>query len=155
MATDPDLARKAHLALIDLLWELRREERGVRQSGVPLNPFAVPGPQDTGIKTSENAPKQAPFRGVKPTKITREEGVSPAEAYVRSLGVDALMTQQVADELNISPQLVRKLRNNPSFKAPSMEVPFGTNVIYLYTPDDVAELRAYVMASRAPRPRST
>jgi len=140
----------AHLAMTDYLHELRRQEKGARKVDNPkptTNPFEVPVYQDTGIKTTPEASTKA-------KKITRVKGEAPAIAYVRSLGIDALVSSQVADEVGMSVQLVRKLRKNPAFKAPSMEVEYGQTIIYLYTPEDVEELRAYWNRTRTPRPRS-
>lgn len=157
MASDPDLHIKAHRALIDLVYELRREAKGVRAGPPVTDPFAVPDwgpPKDTGIATSKTIETKS-FAGTRPAKVTRNQGESTAEAYVRSLGIEALMTTQVAELLGVSPQLVRKWRNDDSVSAPSLEVPFGKNVIYLYTPEDVAELRRKLVGSRTPRPRRT
>jgi hypothetical protein len=150
MRTPDDLPLAAHLALTDYLHELRRQEIGVKPVNTPkpaTNPFAVPVYEDTGLKTTPQA-------STKVKKIEYGEHEAPAIAYVRSLGIDAQVSSQVAEELGVSVQLVRKLRTSGDFKAPSLEVPFGKNKIFLYTPEDVEELRAYVQRSRTPRPRS-
>lgn len=149
MKTPDDLPLESHFAMTDYLHELRRQEKGVTVNAPKpaTNPFALPTFEDTGIKTTPSA-------STKVQKIEYQEREAPAIAYVRSLGIDALVASQVAKELNVSVQLVRKLRKDEQFTAPSMEVPFGTNVIYLYTPEDVEELRAYVQRSRTPRARS-
>lgn len=131
--------------MLDYLYELRRQSEGVTPvSNKPLisDPFQVPGGawKDTQAET-------------KVSKLKYAKGEAPAIAYVRSLGMDALVASQVADEINCSVQMVRKLQKDPGIKAPSYEVPYGKNKIYLYTHEDVEELRRYLLAQRQPRAR--
>lgn len=106
------------------------------------NPFATPQWRDTGMSAGKTA------------KLKYSKGEAPAIAYVRSLGIDGLVASQVADEIGCSVQLIRKLQKDPSFKAPSVEVPYGKNKIYVYTPADVEELRSYWTRQRQPRARN-
>lgn len=69
---------------------------------------------------------------------------SPVIEYVRSLGDEYLTTQEVADELGLSPNTIRKFAKDPDLRAPSYVAPFGKTVVRLYTPDDMEELRAYL-----------
>lgn len=69
---------------------------------------------------------------------------SPVQDYVRNLGEDYKTTQEVADALGISANYVRKLAKDDRFKAPSYVAPFGNKKVYLYTPEDVKELREYL-----------
>jgi hypothetical protein len=130
------------LALVDYLHELRRQDEGVVMTGKPLvaDPFQVPEYTDTQAKTRVAKLKYGP-------------GESPVIAYVRSLGMDALVASQVAVEVGCSVEMVRKLQKNPDLKAPSFEVPYGRNKIYLYTPEDVEEIRQHLLEQRKPRAR--
>lgn len=145
-----DLPAQARLAAVDYLAELRRQDEGVRQVGtskVPItDPFSIPPgvttPEwnDTGVTT-----------GV--TRLKYAKGEAPAKAYVRSLGIDGKLASEVADEVGCSVQLVRKLQKDPDIKAPSLFVPYGKNKIYIYTPEDVEEIRGYWRHQRQPRVR--
>jgi hypothetical protein len=134
-----DLPLQAHLALVDYLSELRRLDRGVMaRTDHLIDPFKIP--EDTGIKTNV-------------TRIKYEGRVAPSKAFVRSLGMDALVASEVAEELNVSPIHIRRLIDHPDLDAPSYVVPYGKNHIYLYTPEDVEELRKFIAKQRGPQPR--
>lgn len=142
---------KARVAMLDYLFELRRQQRGVRP--VPStsyidDPFKVP-------EQAKPLPETRPDTGVTShvTKLRYAKGEAPAMAYVRSLGMDAKVASEVAEELQVSTNLVRKWVKDPAVKAPSYEVPYGKNKIYLFTPEDVDELRAFQARQRTPLPR--
>lgn len=139
-----DLPKEARLAAIDYLTELRRQNEGVRQVGInrdPIpDPFQVPEWRDTGVTT-------------RTTKIKYKPGEAPAKAYIRSLGIEGLLASEVADEVGCSVNLVRKLQKDPDIKAPSLEVGYGKNKIYVYLPADVEEIRTYWNDRRTLRPR--
>jgi hypothetical protein len=106
------------------------------------DPFKVPEPrtpqyEDTGYPN-------------KVEKLHYEKGEAPAMAFVRSLGMDAKVASEVATELGVSTNLVRKWGKDPSLNAPTYEVPYGKNKIYLYTPEDVEELKAHINKQRTP-----
>lgn len=130
--------------MVDYLYELKRQNEGVRPVNANFisDPFKVPEWHDTKVPTRVE-------------KLKYEKGEAPAIAYVRSLGMNALVASQVADEIGCSVQLVRKLQKDKRVKAPSFEVPYGRNKIYLYTPEDVEELRQHLTKQRVPRPRET
>lgn len=69
---------------------------------------------------------------------------SPVIEYVRSLGDEYFTTQEVADELGLSPNTIRKFAKDPDLKAPSYVAPFGKTVVRLYTPEDLEELRGHL-----------
>ena len=80
----------------------------------------------------------------KPRKV-RDTSISPVTEYVRSLDGDYKTTQEVADELGVSAQLIRKWSRNPRpTQAPSFIAPFGKIKINLYTPEDIQSLRDYM-----------
>lgn len=68
---------------------------------------------------------------------------SPVISYVRSLG-DFKVASEVADELDVSVALIRKLARNRVTQAPSKVAPFGNSRVHLYTPEDVTALREYL-----------
>lgn len=115
-----------------------------RTSQVP-DPFQVPfqTPEDTGIK------------GQAVPKLRDTKKKSPAQSIVDSLGMHALTANQVAKTLGVSIGKIRKLMDVESIEAPSYEIPFGNSKIYIYTPEDVDELRAYLIRERTPTRRKT
>lgn len=78
---------------------------------------------------------------------------SPVIQYVRSLGKDYRTTQEVADELGLSPNTIRKFAKDPDLKAPSYVAPFGKTVVRLYTPEDLEELRRHLADRQRVVPR--
>jgi hypothetical protein len=129
--------------MLDYLFELKRQQRGVRtvskQQSYIQDPFRVP-----------ELPETRPDTGVesKVTKLRYTKGEAPATAYVRSLGMDAVVASEVAALLGVSTNLVRKWVKDPAVKAPTYEVPYGKNKIYLFTPEDVEELRDHLARQR-------
>lgn len=105
------------------------------------DPFKVPALPETRPDTGAES---------KVTKLRYAKGESPAMAYVRSLGMNAIVASEVAETLGVSTNLVRKWVKDPEIKAPTYEVPYGKNKIYLFTPEDVEELRKIVAAQRTP-----
>lgn len=79
--------------------------------------------------------------------------VSPVVEYVRSLGSEYMTTQEVADDLGLSPNTIRKFAKDPDLKAPSYVAPFGKTVVRLYTPEDMAELRRFLAKRQKVMPR--
>lgn len=82
------------------------------------------------------APEEKPKR-------TRS-GVSPVIAYVRSLGPEYKVASEVAEEVGVSVQAIRKYAKNPDLKAPSFVAPFGKLRIHLYTREDIKELQDFI-----------
>jgi hypothetical protein len=72
---------------------------------------------------------------------------SPVIDYVRSLG-DYLTTHEVAAELGMSTQWVRKAAEKRWTQAPSYVAPFGETHVNLYTKEDVQALRDYLATNR-------
>jgi len=100
------------------------------------------------------------LKGVRPNKTKRKAKPkmdherkgkkgrrSPVVDYVRSLG-DYRTASEVAEELECSVGLIRKLANNRVTQAPSYVAPFGTTHVNLYTKSDVAALKEYLEANR-------
>ena len=105
------------------------------------DPFRVPALPETRPDTGAES---------RVTKLRYAKGESPAMAYVRSLGTNAKVASEVAEELGVSTNLVRKWVKDPEINAPTYEVPYGKNRIYLFTPEDVDELREHLAAQRSP-----
>lgn len=105
----------------------------------PLTPlFRTPGEDDTKIKP----------KGVVP-RLRDTRKVGPAKAYLDSLGIGAKSLLEVARELGVSANTLRKLLGDPELNAPSYIADWGARQIYVYTPDDVAELKAYFAKQRS------
>jgi hypothetical protein len=68
---------------------------------------------------------------------------SPADRLVESLDGEYFKLTDVAIQLNVSESSLRRLRKREGLRAPSFEIRQGGMHIYLYTPDDVDELRNY------------
>ena len=73
------------------------------------------------------------------------ERLTPAEAYVRSLGEGFYMLSEVAEKAGVSPQTLRRLIKDPhkKVKAPSFVGNLSSMEIYVFTEEDVAEVKAH------------
>lgn len=78
------------------------------------------------------------------TDPTLEKKLSPAKAFIQSLDGEYLSVADVADELEVSAALIRKLSRRKTIKAPSFTAPFAGKQMGLYTSEDVDELRQYI-----------
>lgn len=79
---------------------------------------------------------------------------SPVHRFVQQLrdssGVNYLTTSEVADEVGVSSQWVRKIQRQGLVKGvPSLITTFGKINIYLYTPEDVATIQRYLVERQA------
>ena len=68
---------------------------------------------------------------------------SPVVDYVRSLG-DYYTASEVAEQVDMSVQWVRKAAKKRWTQAPSYVAPFGDTHVNLYTPEDVEALKEYI-----------
>jgi hypothetical protein len=110
-----------------------------RPKNDPLTPLFRPaGSADTGAQPANVVPHLVD---------TRKLG--PARAYLNSLGIGAKSQAEVARELDVSVNTLRKLLTNPDLNAPSYIADWGGRQIYIYTPDDVTELREYFTKHRS------
>lgn len=68
--------------------------------------------------------------------------LTPAEAYVRSLGEGYYLLSEVAERAGVTPQTLRRLIKDPNkkLKAPSYTGNQGEMSIYVFTEDDVTEV---------------
>jgi hypothetical protein len=71
--------------------------------------------------------------------------MTPAEAYVRSLGPGYYLLSEVADKVGVASQTLRRLIKDPNKKihAPSFVGNQGLMDIYVFTEDDVREIAAH------------
>ena len=66
---------------------------------------------------------------------------SPADRMVDSLDGQFYKLTEVAAQLSISESTLRRLQRRGVLKAPSYQINQGGMKIYLYTPEDVQEIR--------------
>ena len=74
--------------------------------------------------------------------------VTPVHRFVQQLrdkdGVNYKTTAEVASELGVSNNWIRKVQRARMFGVPSKITQFGQIRIYLYTPEDVDKVRRYL-----------
>ena len=70
-------------------------------------------------------------------------GVSPAARLVSALDGQYYMLSEVAAILGKDPMTLRRAMYKNKVNAPSFEVWEGNMKVYAYTPEDIAELKAY------------
>lgn len=75
--------------------------------------------------------------------VKAETRVSPAQRIIESLDGDFKTMRQVAEEVGVHVETLRRLCRTPRVKAPSKATKSGKLVIYLFTPEDVEEVREY------------
>ena len=71
--------------------------------------------------------------------------MSPAEAYVRSLGPGHYLLSEVAEEVGMNPHTIRRLiKADPQrVKAPSYIGELGKQQIYVFVERDLEEIREF------------
>lgn len=102
----------------------------------PFTP-AFSAQEDTGA-TGQNIPR-----------LRDTQKVGPAQAFLDSLGIGAKSLSQVARLLRVSPNTLRKLMAVEELNAPSFIADWGERTIYVYTPEDVQEIRSYLAKQRS------
>lgn len=70
-------------------------------------------------------------------------GISPAARLVSSLDGQYYLLSEVADILNKDQMTIRRAMYKGRVNAPSYEVWEGKMKVYIYTADDIQELREY------------
>jgi hypothetical protein len=78
--------------------------------------------------------------------MSETKRMDPSTRFVRSLDGEYFMLREAAEILGISSQALRKTVHDKTINAPSFWVMFGKLKIYLYTRDDVEEIRAWLKA---------
>lgn len=86
----------------------------------------------------------------KPTKRKPGEKIpsnntkaSPAEVYVRNLNGEYYLLGEVAELVGIAKNTLRRLITTEKVKAPSLIGSLGGMSFYIFTKEDVAEIRDY------------
>lgn len=88
-------------------------------------------------------------------EVAHETKVSPADRLVSNLDGTFYKLTEAAEILGLSPTTLRRLmrRENTGLKAPSFQIQQGEMLVYLYSADDIDELRVYYAAGRVPSKR--
>lgn len=78
-------------------------------------------------------------------RMNRDDGdfIPPSDRFISSLDGTYYKPSEVAVLVGKSEVTIRRLLKNPNIKAPSYEGHQGKNRYYLYTPEDVEEIKAY------------
>jgi len=76
-------------------------------------------------------------------EIKGETRISPAQRIIDSLDGDFKTMRQTAELVGVHIETLRRLCRTPRVKAPSKATKQGKLVIYLFTPEDVEEVKAY------------
>lgn len=84
----------------------------------------------------------------------RTRRLSPAARLVTSLDGDYYMISEVAKILGKSTQTIRRTMYENRVKAPSKQVRQGGMTVYLYSSEDIEELRGYFAAQVEERDRN-
>lgn len=95
-------------------------------------------PVSDSLSEPLTTPEKDVKRGNHPTG-----GVSPAARLVSALDGQYYMLSEVAEILGKDPMTLRRAMYNNRVKAPSYEVMEGKMKVYVYTAEDIAELREY------------
>lgn len=103
----------------------------------PLTPV-FSATEDTGIDAGPIVPR-----------LRNTQKIGPARAYLDSLGIGAKSMAEVARMLGVSVRTMRELLEVEELSAPSYVADWGQRTIYVYTPEDVAELRAHLAKQRS------
>lgn len=69
--------------------------------------------------------------------------ISPVDRIMAELDGTYYRLSEVAKILNRSPGTIRRHIGRPGLKAPSYQIERGKLQIYLYTPQDIEELKGY------------
>lgn len=89
-------------------------------------------------------------------EIEQEPVVSPADRLVSNLEGTFYKLTEAAEILEVSPTTLRRLMRRPDtgLKAPSYQITQGNMKVYLYSQDDINELRVYFAPGRVPSRRT-
>jgi hypothetical protein len=76
-------------------------------------------------------------------KFVNPGQITPADRLIADMDGVYYKLTEVADMLNVSPTTMRRLLYNRNLKAPSFTAKQGRMRMYLYTPEDLQELREF------------
>ena len=83
--------------------------------------------------------KPEPRRG----SFADPEKISPAEKIMAELPGTYYRLAEVSKIIGVSPKTLRRLIHSGRTKAPSQQISVGGMKMYLYTPEDIQELKNY------------
>jgi hypothetical protein len=88
-------------------------------------------------------------------EVAHETKVSPADRLVSNLDGTFYKLTEAAEIVGVSATTLRRLmrRSNTGLKAPSFQIRQGEMLVYLYSADDIDELRVYFASGRVPSKR--
>lgn len=75
--------------------------------------------------------------------VQAQSRTSPAQRIIESLDGDFKTMRQTAQEVGVHIETLRRLCRTDRVKAPSKATKSGKLVIYLFTPEDVQEVKDY------------
>ena len=75
--------------------------------------------------------------------VKAESRTSPAQRIIDSLDGEFYTMRQTAEMCGVHIETLRRLCRTPRVKAPSKATKSGKMVIYLFTPEDVEEVKEY------------
>lgn len=76
--------------------------------------------------------------------------LSPADRLVSELDGEFYKLSEVAEIVGVSQMTLRRLLHNDKIDAPSYQIKRGKMTIYVYTPEDIQEIKRYYQSSRLP-----
>lgn len=80
--------------------------------------------------------------------------VTPAERFLADMPDTYYRLSEAAELCSVHPNTLRRLLKNPKIKAPSKQMTHGGFRMYLYTLEDIEELREYFKEKAWARERS-
>ena len=87
--------------------------------------------------------------------LAHDTKASPADRLVSNLDGEYFKLTEAAVIVGVSPTTLRRLmrRKGVGLRAPSYKIQQGKMLVYLYSADDINELRLYFAAGRVPGKR--
>ena len=77
------------------------------------------------------------------SEVQAESKISPAQRIIEALDGEYYTMRQTAEMCGVHIETLRRLCRTTRVKAPSNATKSGKMVIYLFTPEDVEEVKAY------------
>lgn len=92
---------------------------------------------------------------VRGDEVAHEMKASPADRLVSNLDGEYYKLTEAAAIVGVSPTTLRRLmrRKGTGLAAPSYKIQQGEMLVYLYSADDINELRVYFAAGKVPSRR--
>lgn len=87
------------------------------------------------------------------TRLGAPTKLSPADRLVSELDGEYYKLSEAADLIGVSASTLRRLLKSDKVKAPTYQIKRGEMTVYVYTPDDIAEIKQYYADSKIPSKR--